>query len=120
MNTLKLLSAYYYAGLIIGYFSIEDVVRWVDRVIEENDNDIFPYEFIELSLSGKKSLEDIASILKKVYGEELIVEPLYKLLGELVSGFEVGVISDEDFFTYVLKNSPWQSVLFRRRLIIYT
>lgn len=100
MKSIRALSAYYYVGLIIGYFSKEDVIIWADRMIEGNES--FPYELIDVSLSNNKSLEDVASKLKKAYGEETIREPLYQLIGELVSEIETGNISDDEFFSYIL------------------
>ncbi|CAM4060420.1 hypothetical protein [Saccharibacillus endophyticus] len=99
MKTIKALSRYYYIGLVIGYFTKKNVLDWTDRTIEGNKQ--FPYELIEISLSSHKPSVDIASKLKQIYGEEILQEPLYQLLGELVNDFEMGRIAEEELFTYL-------------------
>lgn len=57
----------YRLGLISGLFSKNDVINWVDAVIEEEGN--VDYALIEVSLNSSKKSEDIAAILKNVGGE---------------------------------------------------
>jgi len=40
-------------------------------------------------------------MLRKAYGEEIIVEPLYKILGNIVIELEEKKITDERFFAYL-------------------
>lgn len=98
MKTINLLCSYYYVGLVIGYVNKQEIIKWADSVIERGD---FPLELIDVSLSGKKSIEDVASMLKKACNEYVIVEPLYKLIGDIVLEYEEGQISDEHFFNYL-------------------
>lgn len=98
MKKIKLLCAYYYIGIVIGYFNKQEIIQWADSVIE---NEEFPHELIDVSLSANKTIEDIASLLKRVYGESRIVEPLYKIIGELVLKYEDGQITDDRFFSYL-------------------
>lgn len=99
MKKIKVLLRYYYIGLVIGYFTKKDILTWADRIIAENEQ--FPYELIEISLSGNKPSVDIASKLKQIYGEEILQEPLYQLLGELINDFETERTTEEEFFTYL-------------------
>ena len=98
MESIRSLCVYYYIGLVIGYFTKPDVIRWADSVIENGE---FPYELIDVSLSANRSLQETASILKRAYNENRTVESLFKLVGKLVIGLEATRISDEDFFAYI-------------------
>jgi len=48
--------AYYYVGLVIGYFKKTDIIQWVDSVIEKGD---YPHELIDVSLSENKSIDTL-------------------------------------------------------------
>ncbi|SFF09036.1 hypothetical protein SAMN04487969_113151 [Paenibacillus algorifonticola] len=61
----------------------------------------FPYELIDVSLSNNKSLKETISMLKKACCEKTINEPLYKIIGELVTKLEEKRITNEKFFEYI-------------------
>ncbi|MDP4147024.1 MAG: protein kinase [Bacillota bacterium] len=67
MNSIILLSQVYKEGLASGVFSKDDVISWVDKVIEIQDNP--PYEFIEISLMSKTRINDIEGKLGEFYKE---------------------------------------------------
>ncbi|MGO4501045.1 hypothetical protein AB4114_34880 [Paenibacillus sp. 2RAB27] len=66
MDNLRILAGFYYLALATSYKNKDDIIQWADNCIDKYD---IPYEFIELSLSGSKSIEDILSILKSLYGQ---------------------------------------------------
>ncbi|WP_155973476.1 hypothetical protein [Paenibacillus sp. Leaf72] len=99
MKTIKQLCGYHYIGLVIGYFSKQDIIKWVDTVIEDMED--FPYELIEVSLSNNKSLKETISMLKKASCENTLFEPLYKIIGELVTELEEARMTNENFFRYI-------------------
>lgn len=53
-------------GLIMGYFTKNDVIDWADKIIETQDE--VEYEIIEVSLLVNSSKANIASKLKEVKG----------------------------------------------------
>lgn len=68
-------------GLIIGYFTKNDVINWADRLIETREK--VEYEIIEVSLLSNSSKADIASKLHEIKGtfdENLIINVLLGLL----------------------------------------
>ena len=64
---IKLSAEVYRIGISIGLLTIEDIMKWADKVIEQYDTP--PYEIIELSLSAKKKLEDITFSLTEIRGD---------------------------------------------------
>ncbi len=80
MITIKEESCFYYLGLVIGLFSRNEIITWADKIITESKFK-YPYEIIDISLSGNRSTEDVASLLKSAYGSEKLNEPLYRMLG---------------------------------------
>jgi adenine-specific DNA methylase len=85
--------------LVIGVFTKQDVIKWADQVIESSSNQ-YPYELIDVSLSSAKSKEEVASILKGIYGEDRLNEPLYRILGFLYRNLLNKTLNEEDLFTY--------------------
>lgn len=63
MKTIRQVCGYHYIGLVIGYLSKQDIIKWVDTVIEDMED--FPYELIDVSLSNNKSLKETIFMLKK-------------------------------------------------------
>lgn len=53
-------------GIVTGLFIKNDVIYWVDKIIETQEN--VEYEIIEISLLGSSSKEDIALKLSEVKG----------------------------------------------------
>lgn len=86
-------------GLIIGYFTKDDVIKWADRLIETNGN--VEYEIIEISLLSNSSKADIASKLREVKGilnEQLIINVL---LGLLSYGYNSNKFSEDEICTFL-------------------
>lgn len=100
MKDLKNKAGIYYLAVATGYIGRSDVIRWADCCIEHLD---VPYDFIELSLSGSKSIEDTLSFLKTIYGKNSFVTPMYIMLGLIRSDFIKQKISENDFFTYIFR-----------------
>ncbi|MFD4706027.1 hypothetical protein ACFWM3_14330 [Gottfriedia sp. NPDC058432] len=68
-------------GLSVGYFSVQDAVKWADNLIGNLESP--PYEIIEVSLSANKKPVDICSILLKLNGnfdEEISIKVMLGLL----------------------------------------
>lgn len=64
---IKLMAEVYRLGISIGLFTIQEVIKWADKVIEQLEAP--PYEIIDLSLSSKETLEAITLKLMMVKGE---------------------------------------------------
>lgn len=61
---IKFQATIYRFGLDCGLFTKNEVIGWCDRLIESLDNP--PYEIIELSLMGKKSISDLTQKLIEI------------------------------------------------------
>ncbi len=70
----------YYLGLFCGYFSIKDVIRWVDDVIDKSESPI-SNDLIELSLSERQSTADVGSKLLRILQNEYTDRPMNIILG---------------------------------------
>ena len=64
---IKLIGEVYKLGISIGLFTIQDVIRWADTVIEQLD--IPPYELIDLSLSSINNVDTVIQKLMELKGE---------------------------------------------------
>jgi len=69
MDEIKRVASVYYLGIVIGYFSKEDVIKWADSVIEYFEG-IVSDKLIELSLSVQRNKEDVASKLINIIDGE--------------------------------------------------
>ncbi len=98
MRSIRDLAGYYYLCLAIGLCNKEAIIEWADSIIA---NDTYPYELIEVSLSRERTLNEVLSILKEIYGKYDIDAPLSKLLGLLVIKLETGKITEDKFFGYI-------------------
>ena len=67
MVNVKLAAEVYRIGFSIGVFTIQEVIKWADRVIENLDSP--PYEIIDLSLSSKLHTEKFMWKLESVQGK---------------------------------------------------
>ena len=67
MVNVKLAAEVYRIGLVIGFFTKQEVIKWADSVIEILDNP--PYEIIDLSLSSKLNMEKFMWKLESIKGE---------------------------------------------------
>jgi hypothetical protein len=63
---VKVTAEVYRLGILIGLFTVQDVIRWADNIIERLDEP--PYEVIEISLSSKEKPVDVCSKLKTFSG----------------------------------------------------
>lgn len=80
---LKINAEVFRLGLLIGYHSVQDVVKWADKQIEELEKP--PYEIIEVSLSSNEKPVDVCSKLNLVIGEiddELTIKIMLGLLND--------------------------------------
>jgi hypothetical protein len=80
---LKVNAEVYRLGLLIGYHSVQDVVKWADKQIEILEKP--PIEIIEVSLSSKAKPVDVCSKLKLVKGDiedELTIKIMLGLLND--------------------------------------
>ncbi|WP_374966529.1 hypothetical protein [Lysinibacillus sp. RS5] len=57
----------YRLGVLIGLYTVQNVIKWADNVIESLDNP--PYEIIEISLSSQEKPVDVCSKLKLFNGD---------------------------------------------------
>lgn len=81
MLNLKEQAEVYKLGLLIGYFKIEDVILWADFVIENDENPNLV--IIDVSLSGKKGINEVVSQLGNINGKIDINTPVKTILGLL-------------------------------------
>lgn len=83
---IKTMAEVYRLGISIGFQTVQDVIRWADKLIEQFDSP--PYEIIELSLSAKEKPDDVCFKLKMVKGEfdiDLPPKIILGLLGEYLN-----------------------------------
>lgn len=66
LEHLKLLAAIFDQGLGCGLFSIDDVIRWSDNVIEVLEKP--PYAFIQLSMMSSAKIGEVEDKLLEFYG----------------------------------------------------
>ncbi|MDD1501619.1 hypothetical protein PVA17_02370 [Lysinibacillus sp. CNPSo 3705] len=64
---IKVTAEVYRLGILIGLYTVQDVIKWADNVIESLDNP--PYEIIEISLSSQEKPVDVCSKLKLFNGD---------------------------------------------------
>ena len=100
MANIKTIAGFYYIGLVIGFFNKKDVVDWADHGIENYE---IPYEIIEVSLSQRKSLEDIASLLKTISGVQNLMTAFRVMLGFMIAQYVEAFITVDELFTYINK-----------------
>ncbi|MFF2176750.1 hypothetical protein ACFVT8_09870 [Lysinibacillus sp. NPDC058147] len=81
---IKVTAEVYRLGVLIGLYTVQDVIKWADNVIERLDNP--PYEVIEISLSSQEKTIDVCSKLKVfnggLYTNDLPTKILLGLLNE--------------------------------------
>ncbi|UPW84372.1 hypothetical protein [Lysinibacillus sp. Ag94] len=63
---IKVTAEVYRLGIMIGFYTVPDVIKWADHVIERFDNP--PYEVIAISLSSQEKPIDVCSKLKLFNG----------------------------------------------------
>lgn len=98
MKNLRVLAGFYYLALATGYKNKNEIIQWADNCIEKYE---IPYDFIELSLSSSKTINDTLSILKSLYGMHEFELPMYIMLGKIRSEFIENNISVDNFFAFI-------------------
>lgn len=68
-------------ALICGCVSKEEIINWADKIIQENDK--VDYIFIEISLSGKKPIQDIESLLFQISNKHEHFNACRRVLGRM-------------------------------------
>lgn len=77
--TVKEISEAYKLSLMIGLFSLEDVLKWVDLQIDSTDSP--DLDLIEISYAGSKGVNGVIFKLDHVKGEQDIHKPAKIVLG---------------------------------------
>lgn len=101
----KLIAEVYRLGLLIKFFKVEEVINWVDKVIEISNVEYIPYKLFDLSLArDKKEILDILDSIKGEFEEGL---PTKIMLGLLYRKWEVEnfktIIEMANNLAYVLR-----------------
>ncbi|BCB05138.1 hypothetical protein KH172YL63_32710 [Bacillus sp. KH172YL63] len=94
---MKLNAEVYRLGLLIGFFSIQEVIIWADTLIEQLDKP--PYEIIMLSLSSK---DDICTVERKL--SEIKGEYDTELLPKIIMGLMNDYLHDKENTGRVIKS----------------
>jgi hypothetical protein len=68
-------------ALICGCVSKDEIINWADKIILENDK--VDYVFIEISLSGKKPIQDIVSLLFQISNKHEHFNACRRVLGRM-------------------------------------
>ncbi len=66
-RNLKTQAEVYRLGLLIGYFTNEDVINWADQVIAEEDQPAI--EVIDIGFGKRLKRDDLARLLGEIKGE---------------------------------------------------
>ncbi|WLR42295.1 hypothetical protein LC087_16465 [Bacillus carboniphilus] len=80
---IKTIAEVYRLGLAAGFYTIQDVIKWADNLIEKVDEP--PYEIIEVSLSSREKPYFICAKLKELTAfteEELPTKILLGLINK--------------------------------------
>lgn len=85
MTGIKEKAEVYKLGLLIGYFRLEEFLKWVDEAIEKEESpDI---GLIELAYSNNRSINDIISLIDEISGNYNFKIPIRILLGLMYKDF---------------------------------
>lgn len=79
--SLKTIAEVYRLGLIIGYFSKNEVIQWADNLIEQMENP--SSELIDVSMTASGKSADVAHALNLIrgdYSEELAIKIVLGML----------------------------------------
>lgn len=81
---IKVTAEVFRLGILIDFYTVQDVIKWADNIIEHLDNP--PYVVIEISLSSQEKPIDVCSKLKLfnegLYTNDLPAKILLGLLNE--------------------------------------
>lgn len=86
MPTLKEQAEVLRLSLLIGMVPKQSIIAWADHVIESEEN--LPWEIIEISLAGKKSVGEIVLLLSDVGGEVnsfIVIQIIFGILGHALA-----------------------------------
>lgn len=98
MEYLKIISSYYSYGLAIGLITRNEIINWVDTLIEKYD---VPYELIEISLSKDKSINEILSLFKSIHENMHFNESVPIILDVIRTKYENREITEEELIEYL-------------------
>jgi len=94
-------------ALICGCVSEDEIINWADEIILENEK--VDYIFIEISLSGKKPIQDIVSLLFQISNKHEHFNACRRVLGRMSFACETGSQSLRRFagglYQIVIENS---------------
>lgn len=79
--TIKDLAEFYRIGLACGYFQVDEVICFADRLIDHFENP--PHDIIDLSMSKNESIKEICSLLRNFEGKFHLYYPGEIMLGLL-------------------------------------
>ena len=82
LNDIKEKAEYFRLGLMLGVYTVSDVVRWADSEIQRQDK--LPYIFIKLSLMERSGPKDVRAKLNEFPGCVDKFKVLRKILPKLL------------------------------------
>ncbi len=98
---IKVTAEVYRLGILIGFYTVQDIIKWADNVIERLDHP--PYEVIEVSLSSQKKTIDVCSKLK-LFNEGLNNDDLpSKILLGLLNDYFLSTNNASDVFSMLTR-----------------
>ncbi|MCL1696992.1 MULTISPECIES: hypothetical protein [unclassified Lysinibacillus] len=98
---IKVTAEVYRLGILIGFYTVQDIIKWADNVIERLDHP--PYEVIEVSLSSQKKPIDVCSKLK-LFNEGLNNDDLpSKILLGLLNDYFLSTNNASDVFSMLTR-----------------
>ncbi len=104
MLTVVDMAGTYYLGLFCGFFSIKDVIRWVDNVIDKAESPI-SNDLIELSLSERQSTANVGSKLLRILQNEYTDKPMNIMLGLCYKKLALAPENDDAILSYLYRLS---------------
>jgi hypothetical protein len=101
MLSLKDTAEVYRIGLVTGLFIKNDVIKWADKIIEDEEN--IEYEIIEISLMQNSKTADIALKLDEINGIPNNQDVLYTFLGLCSYAYAKNKFSDDEICTFLYR-----------------
>ena len=83
----------FHIGLANGLLDKQEVIRWADNIIQQDDQPVI--NVIELSLCGHKSVNDVVSLLSEIVGDPRPQISGRVILGLLYNNYKNGKITLE-------------------------
>ncbi|MFB7155549.1 hypothetical protein [Lysinibacillus sp. NPDC056232] len=100
---INVMAEVYRLGILIGLYTVQDVIKWADNVIERLDNP--PYEVIEISLSSQEKPIDVCSKLKLFNGGLNNDDLPSKILLGLLNEYFLSINNVSDVFSMLFRLS---------------